>query len=219
VHLLKPARLDVLPGHPDVVCADDGQRLAGQGWLQYPFRKSHPIIRWLPSKLAAWICEKFGQELQWLAGFDLAVAFFQFKRSDIRAVRRCFELFSAPLNLYKQNFCTLALAFLCTCTVYGSSLVGASVRCQVLEPLSGSAQRSSAFARQISTPLISLRSNGWSCRNFFQCASACGFELQPPGCDHCALILRCCIQERQVRFGRGGSSRPPLRPLVVARSC
>ena len=25
VHLLKPARLDVLPGQPDVVCADDGQ--------------------------------------------------------------------------------------------------------------------------------------------------------------------------------------------------
>jgi hypothetical protein len=65
VHHLKPARLDVLPGQPDVVCADDGQ-LEGQGWLEYPFSKSHPIIRWLPeaSKLAAWIGKNFGQELQ-----------------------------------------------------------------------------------------------------------------------------------------------------------
>jgi hypothetical protein len=39
-------------------------QLAGQGWLEYPFHKSHPIIRWLPTKLAAWIGENFGQELQ-----------------------------------------------------------------------------------------------------------------------------------------------------------
>jgi hypothetical protein len=63
VHLLKPARLDVLPEQTDVVCADDGQ-LAGQLWLEYPYRKFHPIIRWLPSKLAAWIGENYGQELQ-----------------------------------------------------------------------------------------------------------------------------------------------------------
>jgi len=63
VHLLKPARLDVLPEQTDVVCADDGQ-LAGQLWLEYPFRNYHPIIRWLPTKLAAWIGENFGQELQ-----------------------------------------------------------------------------------------------------------------------------------------------------------
>ena len=63
MHLLKPARLDVLPEQPDVVCADDGQ-LAVQQWLEYPFRKFHPIIRWLPTKLAAWIGENYGQELQ-----------------------------------------------------------------------------------------------------------------------------------------------------------
>jgi hypothetical protein len=66
VHLLKPARLDHVrcrPEQPDVLCADDGQ-LAQQQWLEYPFRKSHPIIRWLPTKLAAWIGENFGQELQ-----------------------------------------------------------------------------------------------------------------------------------------------------------
>ena len=63
VHLLKPARLEVLPGQPDVVCADDGQP-AGPAWLEYPNRKSHPIIRWLPSKFAAWIGENYEQELQ-----------------------------------------------------------------------------------------------------------------------------------------------------------
>jgi hypothetical protein len=65
VHLLKPARLDIVPGQPDsdVVCADDSL-LARSGWLEYPFRKSHPIIRWLPSKLATGIGENLGQELQ-----------------------------------------------------------------------------------------------------------------------------------------------------------
>ena len=61
MHLLKPARVDVLPGQQDVVCADDMQPL--QAWLEYPYRKSHPILRWLPSKLAAWIGENFEQEL------------------------------------------------------------------------------------------------------------------------------------------------------------
>jgi hypothetical protein len=63
VHLLKPARVDVLPGQPDVVCADDMQP-GSATWLEYPYRKSHPILRWLPSKLAAWIGENFGQELR-----------------------------------------------------------------------------------------------------------------------------------------------------------
>jgi hypothetical protein len=47
----------------DVVCADDGQP-AGPAWLEYPYRKSHPIVRWLPSKLASWIGQNFGQRLQ-----------------------------------------------------------------------------------------------------------------------------------------------------------
>ena len=72
MHLLKPARLEILPGQPDsdVVCADDSL-LQSQGWLEYPFRKSHPIIRWLPSKLAEWIGENYGQELQIPAKRDM----------------------------------------------------------------------------------------------------------------------------------------------------
>ena len=64
VHLLKPARLDVLPGQLDVVCADDDRQPPGPAWLEYPYRKSHPIVRWLPSKLAEWIGENYGQQLQ-----------------------------------------------------------------------------------------------------------------------------------------------------------
>jgi hypothetical protein len=46
VHLLKPARLDVPPGQPNVVCADDMQ--PAPAWFEYPFRKSHSILRWFP---------------------------------------------------------------------------------------------------------------------------------------------------------------------------
>ncbi len=63
VHLLKTSRLDVIPGQPDIVCANDAQQGPAQAWLQYPF-------------LAAWIGENFGQELsipskcdaEWTAG-------------------------------------------------------------------------------------------------------------------------------------------------------
>ncbi len=74
VHLLKPARLDVPPGQPNVVCADDMQ--PASAWLEYLFRKSCLILRWLSSKLAAWISDNHGQELgippkgclEWTAG-------------------------------------------------------------------------------------------------------------------------------------------------------
>ncbi len=38
--------------------------ISGKGWLDHRFRKYHLIIRWLPSKPAAWIGENFGHELQ-----------------------------------------------------------------------------------------------------------------------------------------------------------
>ncbi len=64
MHLLKPARVDVLPGQPNVLCKDDDvHQPAWQPWLEYPFRRVHPILLWLPSKLATWIGENFGQEL------------------------------------------------------------------------------------------------------------------------------------------------------------
>jgi hypothetical protein len=70
----EPARLDVPPGQPNVVCADDMQ--PAPAWLEYPFCKFHPIFRWLPSKLGAWISYNHGHELgippkcglEWRAG-------------------------------------------------------------------------------------------------------------------------------------------------------
>ncbi len=75
MHLLKPARLDVPPGQPNIVCADDMQP-AVPAWLEYLFRKSHLIRHWLPTKLAAWISNNHGHVLgippkvglEWTAG-------------------------------------------------------------------------------------------------------------------------------------------------------
>ncbi len=60
MHLLKPARVDILPGQPNLLCNYDVNQPAS---LEYPFRKVHPILCWLLSKLATWIGENFGQEL------------------------------------------------------------------------------------------------------------------------------------------------------------
>ena len=32
-------------------------------WVDYPYLTGHPIIRWLPSKLAEWIAENKGVDL------------------------------------------------------------------------------------------------------------------------------------------------------------
>ena len=61
IHLLKAAAHEAV-AHPTrglVPCADDTQA----EWVTYPFRAAHPILRWLPSKLAEWIAENLGQEL------------------------------------------------------------------------------------------------------------------------------------------------------------
>ncbi len=61
MHLLKPALVDILPGQPNVLCNDEDVHRPAR--LEYPFRRVHPILRWLQSKLATWIGENFGQEL------------------------------------------------------------------------------------------------------------------------------------------------------------
>jgi len=61
IHLLKAAAHEAV-AHPTrglVPCADDTQA----EWVTYPYRAAHPILRWLPSKLAEWIAENLGQEL------------------------------------------------------------------------------------------------------------------------------------------------------------
>jgi hypothetical protein len=62
VHLLKPSPLEVFRELlQDYMCDTD---IADQAlWIKCKYRTSHPIIRWLPSKLAAWIGDNYGQEL------------------------------------------------------------------------------------------------------------------------------------------------------------
>ena len=33
-------------------------------WVTYQYRKAHPILRWLPTKLAEWLAENMQSELQ-----------------------------------------------------------------------------------------------------------------------------------------------------------
>ena len=66
IHLLKPAQVwaqmatEHCPGNQQVLGvgdAPDGQ------WVTYPYRNAHPILRWLPSKLAEWIGDNYGAAL------------------------------------------------------------------------------------------------------------------------------------------------------------
>ena len=60
VQLLKPSRLEVVQEQlPDDICDAD---IADQArWIECKYRTSHPIIRWLPTKLAAWIGDNYGE--------------------------------------------------------------------------------------------------------------------------------------------------------------
>ncbi len=88
-HIDNCKRLANCTNNKEVYCF--GQ-LAKQEWLEYPFRKSHPIIRWLPTKLAAWIGENFGQELhippkrdvEWTAGELNAILYNNLERHPVQ---------------------------------------------------------------------------------------------------------------------------------------
>lgn len=62
VHLLKAAAHEAVadPHQCLVPCADDTQ----PEWVTYPYCTVHPILRWLPSKLAEWIAENLGEQLE-----------------------------------------------------------------------------------------------------------------------------------------------------------
>ena len=70
IHLLKPSQAwaqvatDEGPDNLQVLGAGAG---AGGEWVTYPYRVAHPILRWLPSKLAEWIGDNYGARL----GFPL----------------------------------------------------------------------------------------------------------------------------------------------------
>ncbi len=75
VHLLKPSRLEVVQEQlQDDMCIAYDADLESR--IECKYRTSHPIICWLPSTLAAWIGDNYGQDLdiapicgqRWIAG-------------------------------------------------------------------------------------------------------------------------------------------------------
>lgn len=67
IHLLKPSRAwaEVATDHVDGQVVDAGALEHAQDgeWVTYKYREAHPILRWLPSKLAEWIGDNYGSEL------------------------------------------------------------------------------------------------------------------------------------------------------------
>jgi len=61
IHLLKAERHEAvqLPD-PGLLVSDDANP---PEWVTYQYRKVHPILRWLPSKLAEWLAENMQAEL------------------------------------------------------------------------------------------------------------------------------------------------------------
>ncbi len=68
IHLLKPARFAVNAGYAIPPCESIGlvhndRQDPGEEYLTYAYRCAHPVLRWLPTKLAEWIgsnlCEEF----------------------------------------------------------------------------------------------------------------------------------------------------------------
>ena len=62
INLLKPSRIEFRqePG-PQLTVPD--QQAATVTWLEYVYRTAHPVLRWLPTKLAEWIGENMQDEL------------------------------------------------------------------------------------------------------------------------------------------------------------
>ena len=67
INLLKPSRLEFQDQDiaPDVALPLGHRLCSSPDWLEYVYRTSHPVLRWLPTKLAEWI----GENLQEALGF------------------------------------------------------------------------------------------------------------------------------------------------------
>ena len=64
INLLKPSRVELVDEPAPLLCISDTQACPPK-WLEYIYRTAHPILRWLPTKLAEWI----GENLQDVLGF------------------------------------------------------------------------------------------------------------------------------------------------------
>jgi hypothetical protein len=67
INLLKPSRLDFQDQDltPYLTLPVGHLSCSAPDWLEYVYRSSHPVLRWLPTKLAEWI----GENLQEALGF------------------------------------------------------------------------------------------------------------------------------------------------------
>ena len=62
INLLKPTRIEFAENPAPSLSLPDGP-LSPPKWLEYVYRTAHPVLRWLPTKLAEWIGENLQDEL------------------------------------------------------------------------------------------------------------------------------------------------------------
>ena len=78
INLLKPSRIEFVH-NPDALLAVSDTQASAPQWLEYIYRTTHPVLRWLPTKLAEWIRENL-QRMCWvflikpIRGLNLALA-------------------------------------------------------------------------------------------------------------------------------------------------
>ena len=61
INLLKPSKIEFVQDPAPPLTLPDGA--PPPKWLEYIYRTAHPALRWLPTKLAAWIGENMQEEL------------------------------------------------------------------------------------------------------------------------------------------------------------
>jgi hypothetical protein len=62
INLLKPSRVEYLQNPAPILSAPDHD-ISSPKWLEYIYRTAHPVLRWLPTKLAEWIGENLQEEM------------------------------------------------------------------------------------------------------------------------------------------------------------
>ncbi len=62
LNLLKPSRIEFIQDPTPYLTVPD-REATSPTWLEYVYQTAHPALRWLPTKLAAWIGENLQDEL------------------------------------------------------------------------------------------------------------------------------------------------------------
>ena len=61
INLLKPSKIKFIQDPAPTLTLPDG--VSPPKWLEYIYRRAHPVLCWLPTKLAEWIGENMQEEL------------------------------------------------------------------------------------------------------------------------------------------------------------